>query len=195
MNKNRITPVTIMLTCIVVASIFVCAGCSRDTPVTDVERQGMIEEEYNDPQNDANAGRDEEITIEQQIVQRLHDIVIDEINFRDATMEGIMEFLAEASRAYDDQNLPPEQRGVNITMLVSPGAFIAAQERKVTLSARDISIFNVLNFVCELSHFTYSVYGELVVLQPMFSNPNEGTAADSSPDEEKNTESLYDFLF
>jgi len=132
-----------------------------------------------------NTGR----TNEQIISEKLQSIIIPEVSFRPpATIIDAVDFFKQASRDYDDPEIPVEQRGVNLVLKLGSNApkeeaeeisndpFAAAADtipssggvpQIQAMSARFISLYDALKLVCDVTGMKFRVRGNIVMIVPM----------------------------
>lgn len=120
---------------------------------------------------------------EEETREKMQKIVIPEISFKSASISDVIEFFIEASREFDDPNVAPEQRGVNLILkLAAPAASVEINEDDpfapaaetssggippVTFSARYMSLWDGLQYACELSKLKFRIRGNTVLIMPM----------------------------
>jgi len=126
---------------------------------------------------------------EQVIAKKLRDIVIPEVTFRPpATIIDAVDFFKQASRDYDDPEIPVEARGVNLVLkLASTGA--PAEQAAVSddpfaapsasaggsegvpvipaMSARFINLYDALKLVCDVTGMKFRIRGNIVMIVPL----------------------------
>lgn len=131
-------------------------------------------------------------TSEQIISQKLREIVIPEVTFRPpATIIDAVDFFKQASRDYDNPEIPVEQRGVNLVLKLPPhgGAATAAPAAEPasadpfatpaassagaggapaisSLSARFINLYDALKLVCDVTGMKFRIRGNIVMIVP-----------------------------
>ncbi len=132
-----------------------------------------------------NTGR----TNEQIISEKLQKIIIPEVSFRPpATIIDAVDFFKQASRDYDDPEIPVEQRGVNLVLKLGSNApkdetaeisndpFAAAADTTSSsggvpqiqaMSARFISLYDALKLVCDVTGMKFRIRGNIVMIVPM----------------------------
>ena len=128
---------------------------------------------------------------QQGIMRKLNDIIIPEINYREAVVSDVITFLSDESRRLD-----PEHVGVNIvlgggiatasgpTPAAAPAATPAApaapgaapeatpaggndvEGRKITLSLRNVPLIDALKYVTTLADLKYRVEPSAVIVLP-----------------------------
>lgn len=121
---------------------------------------------------------------EQRVYKRLKSIVIPEVTLRPpATLEDAINLFRSCSLDYDDPEIPLNQRGVNLVLMLglpesaAPAAnsndpFAAAA--KVTtpipvvpaMSLRSISLYDVLKLVCDATGTKIQITGNIVRIVP-----------------------------
>ncbi|HOW97068.1 MAG TPA: hypothetical protein P5567_09585 [Kiritimatiellia bacterium] len=90
--------------------------------------------------------------------QKMEQITLPSIEFRNAALPDVVQFLVDASVAGD-----PEGTGVNIVLPPEPAAGEAAP-RTVTLSLRRVSLYDALALVAEVSGLSVRLDERGVVL-------------------------------
>ncbi len=124
---------------------------------------------------------------EQIISKKLREIVIPEVTFRPpATIIDAVDFFKQASRDYDNPEIPVEQRGVNLVLklktaaggaqpaapaetdIFSGAAPAAAPGVPVipALSARFINLWDALKLVCDVTSMKFRIRGNIVMIVP-----------------------------
>jgi general secretion pathway protein D len=152
-----------------------------------------ISREIQPPKTEPGAGIiGSEAVRHQKIVKKLNEIIIPEINYREAVVSDVITFLSEESRRLD----VPEHVGVNIVLSsgiaaptsaatpaapaappapgteagAAPAAPAAASpeslERKITLSLRNVPLVDALRYVTTLAELKYRVESSAVVVLP-----------------------------
>lgn len=134
---------------------------------------------------------------QQSIIKKLNDIVIPEINYREAAVSDVITFLSDESRALD-----PDKVGVNIVLssgvgipsaptkttatgvptpptapgaagaeATAPGATAVESSesfgQKITLSLRTVPLIDALKYVTQLAGLKYRVESSAVVILPL----------------------------
>jgi|GEM_PF-4402870 len=123
-------------------------------------------------------------SVEQLVSKKLKSIVIPEVIFRSpATLVDAINFFWSASRDYDDPEIPLNQRGVNLVLTLGlsepaaaasndPNDPFAATYKTVpvvhTMSARNISLFDALKLVCDVTDTKFRIIGNIVRIVPNF---------------------------
>ncbi len=129
-------------------------------------------------------------TAEQVISKKLREIVIPEVTFRPpATIIDAVDFFKQASRDYDNPEIPLEQRGVNLVLKLAsgmtPSAAPAAEAAPAdpfaapapaagasgvpvisALSARFINLYDALKLVCDVTGMKFRIRGNIVMIVP-----------------------------
>ena len=121
-----------------------------------------------------------------EIIKKLNDIIIPEINYREAVVSDVITFLSEESRRLD-----PEKAGVNIVLSsgvsapspsaaaapappgggtegqgTSPSGSEGVEGRKITLSLRNVPLIDALKYVTTLAELKYRVDSSAVIVLP-----------------------------
>jgi general secretion pathway protein D len=127
---------------------------------------------------------------QQGIMRKLNDIIVPEINYREAVVSDVITFLSDESRRLD-----PEKVGVNIVLgggivasaapsaapaaaAVAPGAQPETgpggagnagdiEGRKITLSLRNVPLIDALKYVTTLANLKYRVEPSAVIVLPI----------------------------
>ena len=126
-------------------------------------------------------------TDEMKIIEKMKSITIPEIDFRQANITDIVNFLTEASREFDKQELPPEQRGVNIVLKLDNAGAAAPVETApvddwgaanlaapaatggvplITINTRYVTLLGALDMIMELANLKYRVRDNVVLIMP-----------------------------
>ncbi len=126
------------------------------------------------------------------IVAKMGMIRIPEVDFRQANIRDVVNFLFQQSAEFDPDPLPANRKGVNIILKLesdAPGARTApaapadpfsaapaadagglggggANETLVTFSARDISLKEALDIVVDIAGLKYLIRGNVVMVMP-----------------------------
>ena len=128
--------------------------------------------------------REESISMinRRKIEEKMGKIIIPETNFRDAKIQDVKTFFEEASREYDDQNLPADQRGVNFALILPESVGGGARQddpfnfgaggsndgtARVNFSARYTSLLSILNTVMEITRMKYNIRDNFVTIMPI----------------------------
>ncbi|MGD0060425.1 MAG: hypothetical protein ABSD58_13500 [Verrucomicrobiia bacterium] len=129
---------------------------------------------------------------QESIIKKLNEIVIPEVNYREAVVSDVITFLSDESRTLD-----PEKVGVNIVLSsgiagppaktgptprtaapTAPGAEAAAAEaptgetpesfgQKITLSLRNVPLIDALKYVTTLAGLKYRIESSAVIILPL----------------------------
>ena len=130
---------------------------------------------------DSNTGK----TPSEMTADKMSAIVIPEINFRAANINDVISFFEDASREFDDPEIPPEKRGVNLILKLANNA--PAQEQiaddnpfaqadasasaggipPVSFNARFMSLYEALKIICEISGLKFIIRGNIVMIMPV----------------------------
>jgi general secretion pathway protein D len=127
---------------------------------------------------------------QQGILRKLNEIIVPEINYREAVVSDVITFLSDESRRLD-----PEKIGVNIVLGggitaptgpavppaapppapgttppepgTAPGAGNEIEGRKITLSLRNVPLIEALKYVTTLANLKYRVESSAVIVLPI----------------------------
>ncbi len=134
-----------------------------------------------DPTNPSGLGG----TAEMKILDKMRSITIPEIDFRQANITDVVTFLSEASREHDRQDIPPEERGVNIVLnlggtvdapaaaataddpwaaAVSAPAASSGNVPPLTINARFLTMLSALEMIMDLADLKYRVRDNVVLI-------------------------------
>ena len=122
------------------------------------------------------------------IEEKMKKIVIDEIEFRQANMHDVVDFLNKRSHEMDKTTDDETKKGVNIILKLGNSAAPAAPAKaggddvfggenqnaagaasgvpEVTFSARYITLFNALKVITDVAGLRWRVDGEIVMIVP-----------------------------
>lgn len=110
---------------------------------------------------------------EKALSTKLKTIVIPEVTFRPpATLVDFIDFLKAASMDNDNPKIPLEQRGVNFVLNLTPSSSDATASAATSIpvmpaiSVRSISLYDVLNLVCDASNTKIQITGNIVRIVP-----------------------------
>ncbi len=130
---------------------------------------------------------------EQVVNKKLKTIVIPEVTFRPpATIVDAIDFFKQASRDYDDPEIPLDQRGVNLILKLASTAQLAPADGTAAaadpfaasatastgipvipaMSARFINLFDALKLVCDVTGMKFRISGNIVMIVPL-NDPDE----------------------
>ncbi len=121
-----------------------------------------------------------------RIQEKMRNIVIPEINFRQANLTDVITFLSDASREYDDPSIPAEQRGINIILTTqAPGVARApapsadpfaapldpsepavGADVPITVQVRYVTLYDALQIVMNLADLKFRIRGNVVIVMP-----------------------------
>ena len=126
--------------------------------------------------------------------EKMKKIVIDEIEFRQANMHDVVDFLNKRSRDCDKSTDDESKKGVNIILNLGQGAaaapkpaaaaggddiFGAPAEKtgssgasEVTFSARYITLYNALKIITSVAGLKWRMDGEVVMIVPLDWSPD-----------------------
>ncbi len=102
----------------------------------------------------------EQIAIE-AMTARLQSIVIPSLDFRDANIKDVVLFLTETARRVD-----AKKQGVNI-LLLGMNTSMAADESNITISIRDMSLYEALQYIVEMASLKFDVQPKAVAIMPV----------------------------
>ena len=97
----------------------------------------------------------------QQMEARLKDIMIPSLDFRDANIKDVVLFLTETCRRLDAGG-----KGVNILLLGMEDS-MAAEQNNITISIRDMSLYEALQYIVEMASLKFEVKPAVVAISPV----------------------------
>ena len=103
---------------------------------------------------------DEELAIE-RMTARLQGIIIPSLDFRDANIKDVVLFLTETCRRLDKSG-----EGVNI-LLLGMGDSMVADQNNITISIRDMSLYEALQYIVEMASLKFDVQAKAVGIMPV----------------------------
>jgi general secretion pathway protein D len=128
---------------------------------------------------------------QESIIKKLNEIVIPEINYREAVVSDVITFLSDESRHLDKEKVgvnivlssgisgPPAKTGpVPAVAPTAPGAEVAAPTaptaetaesfgQKITLSLHDVPLIDALKYVTQLAGLKYRIESSAVLILPL----------------------------
>ncbi len=124
---------------------------------------------------------DKGLTQEEATQEKMKGIVIPEISFSAANINDVVEFFNNASREFDNPELPPEQRGVSFVLKLpsqdavaavpvdpfAPAPVAVGGVQPITLRARYVNLLEALNLVTDIAGLKFRVRGKVVVIMPL----------------------------
>ena len=105
---------------------------------------------------------------EQEIVSRMRKIRLPHVSFKPpATIIDAIDLFRSMSKDYDDSDIPPEKRGFNFVLKVPHGQNGEAEFPPVpTITATDISFYEMLKLVSDSVDYGFKVSGPVVMVMP-----------------------------
>lgn len=98
--------------------------------------------------------------------EKLNDIVIPQLDFRQANIVDVIKYLDHVSIVYDKESAPGE-RGVHfILKLKHPGIAAQADLPLLTLSLRNIVLMDAIKYITEVTGLKYRIEEDAVVITP-----------------------------
>jgi len=95
-----------------------------------------------------------------QMEARLRGIVIPKLDFIDANIKEVVLFLTESCRRQD--------KGINILLLgMNSSDAMAAAESNITISIRDLNLYETLQYVVEMAAMKFEVKPSVVAITPV----------------------------
>lgn len=109
-----------------------------------------------------------QIRQEQEIVSRMKKMRFPHVAFKPpATIVDAVDFFRSASKDYDDSDLPPEKRGFNFVLRLPQGQEGMAELPPLpTITASDISFYEMLKLVSDSMDYGFKVRGPVVMVMP-----------------------------
>ncbi|NLF22529.1 MAG: hypothetical protein GX590_05145 [Lentisphaerae bacterium] len=122
-------------------------------------------------------------TMEELTVGKMKSITVPEINFRAANINDVVGFFEQASREFDSQEIPPEQRGVSFVLKLpsqdAPAPVVddpfaaagggggAGSIPPITFSARFINLYEALRIITDVAGLKFRVRSNVVMIMPV----------------------------
>jgi len=106
--------------------------------------------------------------VDRQNARKLEGIILPDVSFRQpATIVDAVEYFKVASRDYDSPEIPLDQRGVNIVLLL-PKYIKAPSDAPVipNFSAHSISLKDAISLVCDVVDMKMFIRGKIVMIVP-----------------------------
>ena len=145
---------------------------------------------------DAAQGNAQDLSVETKIRQKMNSIVIPEIEFRQANIADVISFLGDASREYDEDDVPAAERGVNFVLDIGDvgGAEAAADDGfggglfdtpaepaaassggipLLTIKSHYVTLLSTLDLIMDMANLKYRIQGNVVKIMPK--NKADGT--------------------
>jgi hypothetical protein len=97
------------------------------------------------------------------VIAKLHAIIIDECDFRQANIVDIVAYLNNRSLVCDKTTEVKSEKGVHIVLELEKKVAFSLE---VTFSARFVSLYNVLNIITQVSGLEWRVVGSVVYIRP-----------------------------
>ncbi len=86
-------------------------------------------------------------------------IIIPRLQFREANIANVLNYLREVSIDLDKSDIPSEQKGVNFILKGNP-----QDMPPVTLNLSSVSLSDAVKFVSEMAGLEYSYYKDVSVV-------------------------------
>lgn len=102
----------------------------------------------------------EEIAIE-KMTENIKSLMIPNLDFREANIKDVTLYLSEACRRVD-----PKEKGINILLLGIDSSF-DLEANTVEISIRDMSLYDVLNYVAEMAKLRFEVRANAIAIMPI----------------------------
>ena len=101
-------------------------------------------------------------TQKQQVLDDLREIVIPQIDFKQASLRDVVAYLQQAASKAD-----PKKRAINLVFGFTEEQEKALMSAKITFTAREIPLLDALKIVTELANVKYGVRGSVVTVLPL----------------------------
>ena len=139
--------------------------------------------------DDPNKGKAADLSVETKIRQKMGNIVIPEIEFRQANIADVITFLSDASREYDEDDVPAAERGVNFVLDIGDtggaeadsgfgagGGDLFGEPTEpaassggiplLTIKSHYVTLLQTLDTVMDLANLKYRIQGNIVRIMP-----------------------------
>ncbi len=122
------------------------------------------------------------------LIEKMEKIIIPQIEFRQANINDVVDFLVKASIAEDTTTDDPAKKGVNIILNLGPGtsgptpapafdpfggaggaapvAAVAVGVPEITFSARFISLYSALKIITSVANLKFRIENQIVMIVP-----------------------------
>lgn len=124
----------------------------------------------------------------QRTILKMKAIKIPEVDFKQANIQDVVKFLADASKEFDTVSRESERKGVDIVLKLPPDANAPAEVKKtednpfagtgavveasapagdmpvITFTARQVSLYDALKLTCDLAGLKMRVRKSIVML-------------------------------
>lgn len=97
---------------------------------------------------------------ESTVEKKMQEIKIPEIDFRQANIRDVVQFLQDASVQFDKTDAAQGEKGVNMILNLQ-----ATDAPLVTFNARAISLFEAIKIVTQVANLTYRIDGNVVMIE------------------------------
>ena len=147
-------------------------------------------------QVDPAKGGGQDLSVETKIRQKMNSIVIPEIEFRQANIADVISFLGDASREYDEDDVPANERGVNFVLDIGdtgagesdggfgdggnlfdtpsePAAASSGGIPLLTIKSHYVTLLSTLDLIMDMAGLKYRIQGNVVKIMPK--NKADGT--------------------
>ena len=101
----------------------------------------------------------EDVAAVAALTERIKGIIVPSLDFNDSNIKDVVLVLSSTCRELDKK----DGKGVNILLLGVDDSF----ENSVTISIRDMSLFDVLKYVSEMAELKFDVHANTVVISPI----------------------------
>ena len=109
-----------------------------------------------------------QIMQEREIISRMKKMRLPHVSFKPpATIIDAIDLFRSMSKDYDDSDIPPEKRGFNFVLKVPQGQEGTADLPPIpTITATDISFYEMLKLVSDSVDYGFKVSGPVVMVMP-----------------------------
>lgn len=115
------------------------------------------------------------LTPQEKLEAKLKRIVIPEIEFREASIHDVMDFLSKQSREEDGKEPDPTKRGVGVILYLSKPE---EQVPTITMSVRYITLLDTVKAVSQVAGVEYSTANGVLSFQKP--NKSDGQTTNST---------------
>ena len=117
-----------------------------------------------------------QIMQEWEIISRMKKMRLPHVSFKPpATIIDAIDLFRSMSKDYDDSDIPPEKRGFNFVLKVPQGQEGTADLPPIpTITATDISFYEMLKLVSDSVDYGFKVRGPIVMVMPKADLEAEG---------------------
>jgi hypothetical protein len=148
------------------------------------------------------------LTSEQKIIEKMKTIIIPNLDFRNANIADVVDFLQTISFeldkepermkrglsiVFDDSDYKKSQQKEPVVSNSDPFAATFSEDsdpfaipqqktghRSITLSMRNVSLYDAVNVVCKLCDMKWSIQNSAIMIEPIIATPEEAQKSNTN---------------